>query len=88
MEFLLETIKRQNDKRTTRNQLENTLLIISTDVWNENVRAVLNKITDIDFVHIVFPLSSLFYVGEFPADSPGKQSKMGSVTFFHIFLTF
>merc|ERR1711935_422992 len=65
--LLLETIKRQTDK-----QLENTLLVVSTDVWNEQVRRVLATLTTIDFVHIVFPLSSLFYVGEFPADSPDE----------------
>lgn len=63
LEFLLSTIEKQSN-------LENALLVISTDISNSEVEQVISKIEFMNHVHIVFPNSAQFYSGEFPATTP------------------
>ena len=58
----LSTIEKQKN-------LENCLLVISTDTWNKEVQDVINEIKFMKHEHIIFPISAEFFKNEFPATS-------------------
>ena len=73
LKFLLDTITSQKEVNS-----ENHLLVISHDIWNEEMNEVTDVYNHIPTVNIFFPKSTLFYQNQFPATDPNDcQVKEG-----------
>ena len=77
LKFLLNTITSQKEVNS-----ENHLLVISHDIWNEDMNRVTDVYNHIPTVNIFFPKSTLFFRNEFPATDPNdclvKEGKIAA----------